>query len=383
MFWGTPLHKETGVPLLKRRWIGTPHHHAQPPAALARSKRCKVYLLRSSQHSQHFRVRTALRTAIASQRLGFFMKGVSIPPGIEKKNIEYWTRGPYLGLTHLDSYRLEAARLRNRSQRFVRSPEIPGRLRFPITALPSQRASLVPASQVRRWPRLASPESMIHGFYNRVTPCSPCLGEPILNTADESTAHGAFHGLIQVGEEPRWTPVSPHQTTVSWILNESVLKCPISLNKFCLGYLWHPKRCWLCLCISSKRLTNWSWVVLLLCPFTGPWSRWSQTRGGSCSLSIAAKTSNEWRSWDHGTMGQSKSINSQNPMEPQSHEPSVFFSCLILNKHHVEHFAQEFLPDLAFFSFLAPLFLSETVSRCFQQPSLFNFHFSAQIRWLQ
>lgn len=51
--------------------------------------------------------------------------------------------------------------------------------------------------------------------------------------------------------------------------------------------------------------------------------------------------------WDHGTMGQSKSINSQNPTEPESHEPSVIFSCLILNKHHVEHFAQEFLPDLA------------------------------------
>ena len=94
MFWGTPLHKETGVPLLKRRWIGTPHHHAQPPAALARSKRCKVYLLRSSQHSQHFRVRTALRTAIASQRLGFFMKGVSIPPGIEKKTLNTEPEAP-------------------------------------------------------------------------------------------------------------------------------------------------------------------------------------------------------------------------------------------------------------------------------------------------
>ena len=51
MFWGTPLHKETGLPQLKRR-SGTPQHHAQPPAALARSKQCRACLLRFTQSAQ-------------------------------------------------------------------------------------------------------------------------------------------------------------------------------------------------------------------------------------------------------------------------------------------------------------------------------------------
>ena len=86
---GDPSSQRNWCPSVKKPvdWHSAPKN-AQPPAALARSKRCKVYLLRSSQHSQHFQVRTALRTAIASQRLGFFMKGVSIQPGIAKKTIE-------------------------------------------------------------------------------------------------------------------------------------------------------------------------------------------------------------------------------------------------------------------------------------------------------